>query len=68
MPKQIDLDQIGTGNGQLTCHSCLHSAYYPTTNGGGLWCQTHKIVALDLCGDFDYEPGTDAAECGGFEK
>jgi hypothetical protein len=62
MPNKIDLDQIGTGNGQLTCHSCAHSVYYPTQRGGDLWCVTQKRIANDTCGNFSYEPGSDEWE------
>lgn len=62
MSNKIDLDQIETGQMQLSCKSCVHSAYYPTQNGDGVWCQTHKTVATDTCGDFSYDPGTDEAE------
>jgi hypothetical protein len=59
---RIDFDHLPTRNHELSCASCDHSSYHGTTTGEYLWCETHKCIAKERCGDFEYAPGSDEFE------
>ncbi len=42
----------------MTCWSCMHYRV-------GAWCALRSRKAIDLCQDFDREPGSDEEECNG---
>ena len=60
----FDSDYFEEGSTSMTCASCRFSRWHQSTNGTGLWCETHSRQAKDACGDFSYEMGSDEAERG----
>lgn len=44
---------------EFDCFSCRHSVGVPA---GGLLCMRHEKMAVEVCDEYFYEPGTDACE------